>query len=361
MIFKKKKEKPKPKLKTSLPKIIVVTLIIITIVLTSKGTFDVLSLHNPDTIYFRNGEPAKQNKVNLMSAFKLAVAYKWAPMHLFPKFSEHQRKKLTNYAEVKWKTPIPPEKRKDEVYNFAATNNIDIYPWSWSKQPNEYKTINEFFGRKYKPSHQDHPSNLIKNSKNNNIHSVTTGKIVVFENILESTKLWIKNKEFTLEKTGLPNWKDYLNNPIAIIRLLPSDYHRLHSPISGKITDIYISPNHEKTWSHAVKNEALQNPNLNIFNNNRRKIIVIENEYGKTAIMCVGAVVVDSIVFNPEIKVGAQIEKGADLGSFYFGGSTVVMFTDSNQLSFDKDIIQSSKYQTELQVKAGEILGSFKK
>ena len=77
--------------------------------------------------------------------------------------------------------------------------------------------------------------------------------------------------------------------------------------------------------------------------------------------MCVGAVVVDSIVFNPEIKVGAQIEKGADLGSFYFGGSTVVMFTDSNQLSFDKDIIQSSKYQTELQVKAGEILGSFKK
>ena len=53
------------------------------------------------------------------------------------------------------------------------------------------------------------------------------------------------------------------------------------------------------------------------------------------------------------------MKKGDDIGSFHFGGSTVVMFTTFNNIKFDKDIIENSKKKKEYQVNCGEIIGKY--
>ena len=121
------------------------------------------------------------------------------------------------------------------------------------------------------------------------------------------------------------------------------------------------SPDFNSTWSHSVKPLVLASEcGFNIFNENRRVIMlidVLDRPGVVVAIMFVGAVQVDSIRFNPEIRRGHNLTVGDDLGSFHFGGSTVVLFTNSDKLSFAEDILENSKNKKEFQVLTGEAVG----
>jgi phosphatidylserine decarboxylase len=99
----------------------------------------------------------------------------------------------------------------------------------------EYKTFNEFFYRKLKPGVR-----LVECADDpNRIVSGADCRLLAFETVSEATRLWIKGREFTVDRLLGPAYKDeaerYAGGALVIFRLAPQDYHRFHSPVDGTI------------------------------------------------------------------------------------------------------------------------------
>lgn len=67
-----------------------------------------------------------------------------------------------------------------------------------------------------------------------------------FETVNEATRLWIKGREFTVQRLLGNAYKDcadkYVGGSLCIFRLAPQDYHRFHSPVDGVVGNMtYIA------------------------------------------------------------------------------------------------------------------------
>jgi phosphatidylserine decarboxylase len=62
---------------------------------------------------------------------------------------------------------------------------------------------------------------------------------MAFESVHEATRLWIKGRDFTIQRLlGEAYEKEaerYNGGALVIFRLAPQDYHRFHSPVDGVI------------------------------------------------------------------------------------------------------------------------------
>lgn len=96
-------------------------------------------------------------------------------------------------------------------------------------------------GRKLKPDARpidspDDPTRLV---------SAADCRLMVFETVLEATRLWIKGRDFTVGRLLGDAYREdaerYVGGALAIFRLAPQDYHRFHVPVDGvigRMTDI---------------------------------------------------------------------------------------------------------------------------
>ncbi|KAM0710962.1 hypothetical protein Q7P35_001701 [Cladosporium inversicolor] len=221
--------------------------------------------------------------------------------------------------------------------------------------PTKYATFNEFFARELKPSARpiaDPEDSLI-------ISSPADCRLMIFDPVDLATKYWIKGYGFTIAKLirdeGLA--PHYAGGSITIARLAPQDYHRWHSPVSGfiySITDI------AGTY-YTVNPQAInQVGTLDVFCENRRSVMIIAREppHAPIIIVAVGAMLVGSIKHNPGIHSGAEIKRGQCLGSFQYGGSTVIVLMPRNQMIPDSDLLANSTMENcETFVKVGERIG----
>lgn len=70
-----------------------------------------------------------------------------------------------------------------------------------------------------------------------------------------------------------------------------------------------------------------------------------------------GATMVASIVYTG-MQEGNEVKKGDDLGTFKFGGSTVICVFEKGAIEFDKVLMDNSLKSTETYVKMGSSLGT---
>lgn len=77
------------------------------------------------------------------------------------------------------------------------------------------------------------------------------------------------------------------------------------------------------------------------------------DHFGTVAQVEVGALMVGKIV-NHEIQT---FQRGEEKGYFEFGGSTIVLFLEPNQVEIDPCILEYTKQGIEVKVKLGTILG----
>jgi phosphatidylserine decarboxylase len=96
-----------------------------------------------------------------------------------------------------------------------------------------FKNFNEFFYRELKPDAR--PCSAPENPKI--IVSPADCRSVVFNRMTEATKIWVKGREFSVERllgNAYPeDAKRYINGALGIFRLAPQDYHRFHIPVDG--------------------------------------------------------------------------------------------------------------------------------
>ena len=137
------------------------------------------------------------------------------------------------------------------------------------------------------------------------------------------------------------------NGDFATIYLSPRDYHRIHMPCAGRLTQMIYVPGELFSVNPATARGV---PGL--FARNERVVCVFEGAFGPFVMVLVGATVVGSMatawhgVVNPprqptiekrSYAEGAVVlEKGAEMGRFLLG-STVVMLFPKDVLRFGAD------------------------
>jgi phosphatidylserine decarboxylase len=160
-------------------------------------------------------------------------------------------------------------------------------------------------------------------------------------------RLLIKGCEYSMDKIGLwppQDLEKYQQNRIWIGYLSPSDYHRVHAPISGRI--VHLQMESSETYSASVK---FWGSKFNLLNQNKRLVVVIEsaimNEVPvRVALVIVGGVGVNTIVYDTTL-LGKEINKGDELSTFRAGGSAIAMFSN-RPLQFQQAFLDVMETQT---------------
>lgn len=234
---------------------------------------------------------------------------------------------------------------KRNISAFAENYSIDLN--ECVNKLEEFKSFNDFFARKLKPSARNF------NCGNDRLISPGDGRLQAWEHIDTNNIIQVKGLKYSL--TGLLQNEqlagEYHGGTYLILRLCPVDYHRFHfidNGICGKNTRI-------KGEYYSVNPVALKNI-PEIFCRNKREYCLFETEnFGTVLCVEVGATSVGSIVqtYSPDKRT----EKGEEKGYFKFGGSTVLLFFKKNKVRIDDDILRETNKGIETKVCAGEIIG----
>ncbi|KAA0964885.1 phosphatidylserine decarboxylase [Sporosarcina sp. ANT_H38] len=196
--------------------------------------------------------------------------------------------------------------------NAYRINNEEMeYPIS------HYKSLQALFTRSLHEGarHVDSSPNTLTSPVDGVVSG--TGKIAVDQTFL------IKGHQYRINEIMGTSDKAaaYKDGTYYILYLSPSHYHHFHYPVTGELVSRYALGG----VSYPVNSLGLrlgQSP----FSTNHRLISEVMTDFGKVAIVKVGALNVNSIQLLNSSK---ECIKGNDFGYFSFG-STVILFLENN-------------------------------
>ena len=198
-----------------------------------------------------------------------------------------------------------PKSRK-HIAAFVKTYQIDL---NELLEPNisYYFTFNEFFYRKLKPGARpiDHPEDPA------GVVSAADCRLILFDNISEATRIWIKGHNFSLRYLFDDEQlaQEFDGGSIAVFRLAPVDYHRFHSPVKGTVGSVLK----RITGTYYTVNPIAIKENLDVLTRNQRTVVTIESEtFERVAFVAIGALLVGSVNFI--VRPQQNIDKGDELG-----------------------------------------------
>ncbi|KAF5696382.1 phosphatidylserine decarboxylase, partial [Fusarium mundagurra] len=237
---------------------------------------------------------------------------------------------------------------KQQISKFVDYYGINMDDFDPS-DINEYNTFEDFFARAHKagsrPIHR--PDDALT------AVVVADSRVVTYESVAETKKIWIKGHDFSITNLVMDTQlgSKYEKAAVASFRLSPQDYHRYHSPVTGKIKLFRSIPGDY----YQVDPVALQSQ-VDILTRNRRAYVIIETaEFGDVLFVAIGATNVGSVVIHEQFqKSGVQVNKGDELGHFQFGGSSIIVAFQVERIKFDNDLLQLSKQRIQVSVEVGD-------
>jgi len=141
---------------------------------------------------------------------------------------------------------------------------------------------------------------------------------------------------------------------VVMARLAPQDYHRVHMPVDGTIIALHHCPGEY----FSVNPLAVRQPQFDIFTENRRLIIQIASPlFGPVVMVLVGATFVGSCIAC--VHIGQTLRKGAEVGYFAYGGSSVIVLFRAGTVCFDSDLVHNTAALAETRVRMGERIGTW--
>ena len=226
--------------------------------------------------------------------------------------------------------------------------------------PLAYKSLNAFFTRALK----DGARPLAEGE--NTILCPVDGAVSQAQAIENGRIFQAKGRDYSLLELmgGHHELADpFVNGQFATLYLSPRDYHRIHMPLLGKLTDMVYVPG--RLYSVAGHNARVV-PNL--FARNERLVCQFDTPAGPMAMVLVGAINVSAIdtvwsgrVTPPSLHkivhtryengIEIRLDKGAEMGRFNMGSTVIMLFGENVRLD---DTIRP-----EAKVKMGQALGQY--
>jgi phosphatidylserine decarboxylase len=227
------------------------------------------------------------------------------------------------------------------IGTFVRLYGID--PLEAEKAVDEYASLNEFFTRRLAPGARpidEHPEALV---------SPVDARIAGMGKIRDGLLINVKGQDYTVEEllNRSPRAVNYRGGFFFVLYLSPADYHRIHSPVAGKLVESEhipgtVYPVHDFGMRHMRK----------ILSRNERLVTYIRHELGEIAVVKIGAMNVNGIRYADGLS--DRLERGGELAMFEFG-STVVLLTQTGTFEPREGLAEGHK------VRMGERLGLLRK
>lgn len=223
--------------------------------------------------------------------------------------------------------------------------------------PASYKSFNEFFTRPLKPELRP----LAEGA--NVLTSPVDGRISQMGKIEDGRIFQAKGHEYSaLELLGGDEQRaaPFMHGQFMTIYLSPRDYHRIHMPLAGKLLEqVYVPGRLFSVAGHTVRTIP------RLFARNERVVAMFDTDFGKIAMVLVGAINVaaietvwDGLITPPQgwgikrqVFPEVALEKGAEMGRFNMG-STVILLLENAGLQWQNGLMQDKP------LKLGEHLAS---
>jgi phosphatidylserine decarboxylase len=194
----------------------------------------------------------------------------------------------------------------------------------------DYASFNEFFTRALKPGVRP------IDASSDSIVAPSDGTLMEFGALDHDSMLQAKGMTYSLAALLAEDpaeVRTFIDGSYATIYLAPRDYHRVHTPVAGRLLRASYIPG-ERYSVNAATARAV--PRL--FCRNERVVCWLEADFGRVAVVLVGALNVSSVSITGrgEIPSGpahtwqppehVRLAKGAELGRFNLGSTVVALF-----------------------------------
>jgi phosphatidylserine decarboxylase len=237
------------------------------------------------------------------------------------------------------------------IQAFKSKYDIDL-SIAEQNNPLQYKSFNEFFTRALKQGVRQ------IDSDSRSIVSPADGTISQIGQITDGEVFQAKGQSFSVEQlVGDPQLAaPFKQGQFATVYLSPRDYHRVHMPFAGTLTETLYVPGELFSVNQVTAENV---PNL--FARNERMVCLFDTEIGRMAVVLVGAMIVAGIetVATGKVKPNGrldlqqhhlELQKGDELGRFYLGSTAIILF-EPNTMAWDQ------QFKAESVVVMGERLG----
>ncbi|HRJ54509.1 MAG TPA: archaetidylserine decarboxylase [Candidatus Thiothrix moscowensis] len=202
--------------------------------------------------------------------------------------------------------------------------------------PASYQTFNAFFTRPLRPE-------LRPVAEGDNVLvSPVDGRVSQMGRIEDGRIFQAKGHYYSaLELLGGDENRAaaFMNGQFMTIYLSPRDYHRIHMPLSGKLLEqVYVPGRLFSVAGHTARTIP------RLFARNERVVAVFDTEFGKLAMVLVGAINVaaietvwDGLVTPPQgwgvkrqVFADVALAKGAEMGRFNMGSTVILLLENGN-------------------------------
>ncbi len=234
------------------------------------------------------------------------------------------------FASCRWpmfKTPL--------IRWFARHYQVDMQE-ALNPKLKDYDSFNAFFTRALRPGARPIAAAL------DHVACPADGVVSQFGAIEKGRMLQAKGLTYDVcELLANPALGQlFQHGQFATVYLSPKDYHRVHMPLDGRLTDMLYVPG----WLFSVNQvTAAHVPRL--FARNERVVAVFDTPYGKMALVLVGAMIVASVetVWAGQVAPRSGrlqhtgyadsemigLHKGDEMGRFRLGSTVVMLLANS--------------------------------
>lgn len=253
-------------------------------------------------------------------------------------------------------TYVPQFLRSSLYGAFASMAGIDL---AEAESPlDEYRTFDQFFIRRLRRGARDWPADPAA------LASPVDGTIGQLGTIRDGEALQAKGRPYTVAALldDASECDRYHGGAFLTLYLSPRDYHRIHSPASGRVSKVRHIPGRL-----LPVNEPATHHVASLFPRNERVVCYIDGDAGRTAVVAVGAFNVGRIevVFDPRWRSNRrgsvardlayepahEIGRGDELMIFHLG-STVVLLLEPAHARLAEGL------QTGDRIRLGQPIGS---
>jgi phosphatidylserine decarboxylase len=227
-----------------------------------------------------------------------------------------------------------------KIEPFVRKHRIDMTEF----EPGPFKSYAEFFDRRFLPGKRQFPG------APGEMGAFAEARYFAWEKLEKGMQFPVKGHSLTPEillgKSECA--KDFEGGPVILARLSPMDYHHLHYVDDGRTIDTWRLGS--RLWT--VNPNALQNQPDILFRNERSVQMLDTDQFGRLAMVEVGALSVGRIVQVHDIK--KPFKRGAEKSMFKFGGSAVVLFGEPGKWRPEEDILEHTRSGQETLIRLGQ-------
>ena len=273
-------------------------------------------------------------------------------MNLFTTIQQFVPQQKISKAAGRLAASRHPMVKRAFIRSFAKAYDISLEDYE-RQSLNAYESFNDFFTRELKDD-----ARAIDTTAQG-IVSPADGLISQLGQIQDHKLLQAKGRHYDIGQLLANNEEGnyFADGSFATVYLAPSNYHRVHMPFAGTLTKTRYVPG---TLFSVNTTTAANVPDL--FARNERLVCLFDTEYGKAAVVLVGAMIVAGIETVATGKItrtddiqeadhDMKLEKGDELGRFYLGSTAIVILPKAAKADWQDNIMANTAVQM------GQLLG----